>query len=100
MILRKHDSGSRIRIEAGETITIYLEEMVAGGYCWDIDYNDGLVKTSDNYIPGNAPGAQSLRELKFRSQHVGNFELRLKHWRPWEGDTSIIDDFKIQISVI
>jgi hypothetical protein len=36
----------------------------------------------------------------FRAVGVGSGELRLRHWRPWEGPRSIDRRFKLSVRVV
>jgi hypothetical protein len=38
--------------------------------------------------------------LSFRAVATGNVELRLKLWRQWEGDKSIVDRFAATVRVV
>ena len=59
----------------------------------------GLEQTGDRFEVGGAVGAAGVRVLQFRTARPGAYELRLKHWRAWAREASVIGRFAVQIMV-
>jgi inhibitor of cysteine peptidase len=59
-----------------------------------------LEQLEDGFETGGAAiGAAGVRVLRFRAARPGSFELRIKHWREWEGEASVTDRFHARIIV-
>ena len=99
MILKEQDSGSIIEMKLDEVAKISLEENPTTGYLWTIDMLSGLEKIDDQFIKSEAIGSSGVRENLFRAVKTGLSELKMKKWREWEGESSVIDRFSIKINV-
>ena len=99
MILTERDSGRTLVVALGDTITVRLGENPTTGYQWTVETAEGLQGTGDRFEPGAAIGASGNRELKFLAKRAGACRLRLKHWREWEGESSVTHRFQVDFSV-
>ena len=99
MTLDERDAGSSIEIGSGDVFAVRLKENASTGYRWAIDSATGLETGNDRTEAGAAPGGAGLREFQFRALQPGNFELRLKNWREWQGDAGVIDRFVVHVRV-
>ena len=99
MILNEQDRGRAVHLGRGDPVTVRLAENPTTGYRWQIDSADGLEVVNDQFEPGGAVGAAGVRVLQFRCPNVGEYELRLKNRREWEGDASIVGRFDAKILV-
>ncbi|CCF17081.1 chagasin peptidase inhibitor I42 family protein [Brevibacillus laterosporus GI-9] len=100
MVLTEQDSGQIIDISVGKIITVQLKENPTTGYRWTVETASGLEKIGDSYKPGGAGiGAAGLRIFQFKTIQVGSYELHLRNWVEWEGDSSIVDRFNVRINV-
>ncbi len=97
MVLSNQDSGRTVTVETGSSITLRLEENPTTGYRWSVEASAGLDLLEDRNESGGAPGAGGMRVLTFRVARAGSFALRLKHWRDWEGEDSVINRFDAEI---
>ena len=92
MILTQINNGGEYHGGIGLHITVRLEENPTTGYRWGIDRADGLDLIYDSYErSGDTIGAAGYRIFTFDIISAGSHELRMKNWRKWEGDSSIID---------
>jgi len=99
MQLDEQHSGRSIDVECSEVVAVHLKENPTTGYRWTIENADGLDLEADRNSAANAPGAAGIREFLFRAKQPGSHELRLKNWREWEGDKSVIGRFAVRITV-
>lgn len=100
MVVDEQQSGNRIDVRPGEVVTIRLKENPTTGYRWAIEQAGGLQLEGDRHAGmGPAPGAGGMRELNFRAQVPGDHVLRLKQWRDWQGDASVIGRFQLSVHV-
>jgi inhibitor of cysteine peptidase len=98
MILSEQDRGRTVEVAEGDIITVRLRENPTTGYRWSVETTDGLELVGDDFeAGGGAIGAAGERVLEFRATRPGSHKLRLKNWREWEGDASVIDRFEADI---
>ena len=97
------DDGKTIELRSGDTLRIELEENPTTGHRWAAEESDDrvLLLQKDDYVLEEHPaiGQGGTRVLVFEARAVGATSVRLKHWREWEGDASIIDRLGIEIVV-
>jgi inhibitor of cysteine peptidase len=99
MDLNEQDSGRTIKVKRGAMITIRLVENPTTGYRWALEAGSGLEQVEDQNEPGGKIGAAGVRVLRFHAKSIGTHELRLKNWREWEGESSVIGRFNAWIVV-
>lgn len=100
MTLSEEENGRRIELKAGEVVTVRLKENATTGHRWAVESAGGLDLVDDHYERGGgATGSAGVRVLLFRSSSAGAHDLRLKNRREWEGDSSIIERFKVTVVV-
>jgi inhibitor of cysteine peptidase len=104
--LTAQDRDRTVHLAPGEVVTIALAENATTGYRWAVDqYDDRVVDLlPSEYEPSGEPGsgpvgAGEAVRFSFRARAHGVTPVRLKHWRHWEGDASIIDRFSATIHV-
>lgn len=97
MILNEQDSGRTIEMKVGNVVTVRLKENPTTGYRWTVETASGLEQISDQFEAGVAIGAAGVRVFQFRSTRVGSYELLMKNWREWEGESSVLDHLVVKI---
>ena len=98
-MLSEQDAGRTVEMHVGNVVTIRLQENPTTGYRWAVETADGLEQISDRFDAGGALGAAGTRWFEFRPPQPGSYELRLKHWRAWEGEGSVRNRFRVNIDV-
>jgi inhibitor of cysteine peptidase len=80
-----------------------LDDISTTGYRWTVDSLDRSVVelTGTDLLPyaGIGIGGGGRRTFTFSAKSPGQTLVRLKLWREWEGDCSVIDDFKTELNV-
>ena len=99
MILDQQHNGCSIDARVGDLLTVRLKENAGTGYRWAVENAGHLELEDDHNQTTDAPGASGVREFRFRAVQPENVELRLKHWRDWEGDASAINRFIVHVAV-
>jgi inhibitor of cysteine peptidase len=100
MLVDERHSGSRVEVRPGEMVTVRLKENPTTGYRWAVEQAGGLRLESDHHAgAGPAPGAAGVRELGFRASERGEHVLRLKQWRDWQGEGSVVGRFQLSVQV-
>ena len=59
----------------------------------------GLKPARADIVGGGAIGAAGVREFVLRPTQAGTYALSFKHWREWEGDSSVIGRFDLSVVV-
>jgi inhibitor of cysteine peptidase len=95
--LGEHDSGRTVELRAGETLEVRLNENPGTGYRWAVELARGFEELGSRFESGGAVGAAGVRVFQFRAPRAGNYELRLKQWREWEGESSVTARFNATI---
>ena len=102
MLLSQTDNNRTVSVRVDETVQIKLPENATTGYRWAIErYDAEFIKAlpSEPDYASKSVGSAGEIAFKFRARKAGTGELVLKHWRHWEGDSSITDRFRIQFNV-
>jgi inhibitor of cysteine peptidase len=97
MVLTQLDNGRSVTVSPGSVVTVRLPEAPTTGYRWALEAASSLTPIEDRVAAGGAIGGEGTRELEFRISRPGRHALRLKRWREWEGDASVIDRFTVTI---
>jgi inhibitor of cysteine peptidase len=109
VVLTKQDKDKMLNVAVGESFVITLDENPTTGYVWAVEEQpESLVLQSSDYVSDVHPnqlgapmivGAGGKRTFTFVAHKSGTTTLKLKHWRPWEGDASIVDTFSVPVVV-
>ncbi len=99
MILDAHDRGRTVEVAAGNVVTVRLRESPTTGYRWTVERAAGLERVGDTFEARGAVGGAGVRQFQFRAARAGSYEIRMKNWREWEGESSIVDRFDVRIAV-
>ena len=98
-LLTAAHAGGAIRAAPGDELIISLAEQPSTGYRWTVELvDDEQLRLRDTfYAGGGRPGAAGVRQLTFVVAQPGLSELRLKHWRPWSGESSVVARFAVTV---
>jgi inhibitor of cysteine peptidase len=97
------DDNSAVSVALGEEIVVRVESNPTTGYEWEVAAVDPAVLTylgSDYEGPDtNLVGAGGIQVLRFRTAAAGESAIALKYWRPFEGESSIVDQYVVTVTV-
>jgi inhibitor of cysteine peptidase len=103
VVLTQVDAGRSVDVRPGDTIIIQLPENPTTGYEWAVETADDEIvalQGSDFTLPPTVTmGGGGTRVFTFGAKEPGAVPIRLKYWRPWEGDGSVSDRFDIAAHV-
>ena len=113
LILTAQDNGSSVILRQGETLQVVLSGNAGTGYSWDLERHDPSriepLGMESRQAPGPPlPDGRSLplaggpqqTTFRFRMLRPGRSTLELRYWRPWEGASSIIERFRLQVVIV
>ncbi len=96
------DNDRTVDIHLGETVRVTLPENATTGYRWAIDrYDDEFIEAlaTEPHYTAKAIGSGGEVAFIFQGKKIGTGEIALKHWRHWEGDSSVTTRFRILLHV-
>jgi len=99
-------NNKEIKVRVGATIRLQLEELGAAGYSWKVKNLDGdyfdLLKIENAASPeaDDITGAPVTKTWLFRAKKAGRSDLRLLHYRLWEGEESASETFVLMVRII
>jgi inhibitor of cysteine peptidase len=100
-VVDERQDGSSIDVPRGEVLAIRLKENASTGYRWSVEHVDEGLQLEDRGHGGSgaAAGAAGFHEFHVHASAPGTYGLRLKHWRDWQGEGSVIARFRINVRV-
>jgi len=103
VLLTRADNGRTVDLKVGADATLRLPENPTTGYRWAIDAADAnLVEIKEGQFVSSsstAAGAGGEAQWLIEAKAPGATEIRLKYWRPWEGDSTIADKFAVTVRI-
>lgn len=105
VIIKKQDNGKETTVKLGDLIQIQLDTLGSAGYIWQFDNLDNeyfelfAEETKENSKKGFT-GAPVLKCWQLKTKKAGESEIRLYHYRVWEGKDKAIDTFLIKVRII
>ncbi|PHG57746.1 protease inhibitor I42 family protein [Bacillus toyonensis] len=104
VILTQKDQGKVITIPISQLFSIQLIENPTTGYRWTTCNISGVHLLAEKFQPNSisegAIGHGGIRIFQFQAIHAGKHRLQFKHWREWQGDSSIIGTFQLFVYII
>ncbi len=106
VIVNKSFNGREIKVKAGTTIQVELEQPGATGYTWEIQNLDTehfktlSVKHVDRGKGGDFVGAPILKTWRIETIRAGKSKLKFLLYRPWEGEKNATDTFVLDVRIL
>lgn len=106
VVVDKAFNGREIKVMAGGSIRVELEELGAAGYAWaikDLDkdhFEVVSVGTKDAPQPGAVTGAPVVKTWIISTKEKGMAVLKFLHYRPWEGEEKASDTFVLKVRIL
>ena len=82
LTLTRTDNGKSITMQVNDLLLLSLDENPTTGFQWALDGGGG-----------------GQRVLTFKAQRAGIGQLKLKLWREWQGEPSIVERFTVTLQV-
>ncbi len=103
VILTKQDSGKEIEVRVGDVVQVELPMMGAAGYQWHVQDLDTdslkLISEETRLLSEGRVGAPVIGIWRFEVIKEGSAEIRMEHYRAWEGVGKSIDHFYAELNV-
>jgi inhibitor of cysteine peptidase len=103
LTLTRADNGKSITMQVNDLLLLSLDENPTTGFQWAVDGggSDLVELQSSEYLPARESkvGGGGQRVLTFKAQRAGIDQLRLKLWREWQGEPSVVERFTVTLQV-
>ena len=103
VLLSKQDSGKQIDVKTGEVVQVELEAIGTAGYQWFVESLDQeilrLVSEETKVLHPGRLGAPVLMVWRFEMIKEGTTEIKMNHYRSWEGKEYSTDHFEVRIKI-
>lgn len=101
--LKEENSGQKVTLEVGQTLTLTLKSNPTTGYQWQVrDLDEAVLKLSNYEYRADTPitiGSGGVDVWSFEAQASGQTTLRLEYVRPWEEGKEPIQTFSVEVVV-
>jgi len=102
--ITKEDSGKEIRIKVGDIIQLELSGLGSAGYGWYLEQLDRtlleLLSEETQKATGESRIGAPVKGLwRFKAIKEGQAEIRMLHYRTWEGKEKATDLFHIKVLI-
>jgi inhibitor of cysteine peptidase len=101
-VLTSADNGKTIDLRVGAEAALRLAENPSTGFRWGVDAADASVAAIKEEAYGatsKAVGGGGQAQWLIKAKAVGTTTIKLKRWREWEGDGSVVERFEITLRV-
>jgi inhibitor of cysteine peptidase len=100
--LTSADDGRALSACVGDELVITLPENASTGYRWAVERVGEQLRGDRTASPGGArePGAARLAAFRFEVVGAGESRLVLRHWRPWQGESSVLGRFALSVRAV
>jgi len=103
VVLNKQDSGKQIDVKIGEVVQVELEAVGTAGYQWFVESLDQeilrLISEGTKVLHPGSLGSPVLMVWKFEVIKEGTTEIKMNHYRSWEGKEKSTDHFEVRIKI-
>ena len=101
-VLTPSDNGGSFKLRVGGDAVLQLPENASTGYRWAVDSADTAlveVKEGDSLSTSKAVGAGGEAQFQIEAKASGTAHVKLKRWRPWEGDSSVVERYEVTFEI-
>lgn len=102
-VLTAADEGRLVELGVGDNVVIRLPENATTGYRWIVDaVDEGVVEVKEGPYAStsNALGSGGEAQWIVHAKAAGLTQLRLKCWRRWEGESSVIERYVVTLRIV
>src|SRR5215472_1964234 len=97
-VITETENGKALLLHVGDTVAVRLPEMATAGYQWTLEQIDADKVTYTKHhqaVVQYLLGREPICIFEFTTRATGIVHIQLKHWRPWNGDSSIIARYAV-----
>jgi len=104
IIVNSQDDGKEVKTKVGDIIQIELESLGSAGYQWfienlDVNYLELLSEETEPIADKELIGAPVMHIWRFKILERGLTDIRMSHYRVWEGKEKATEHFHIKLTI-
>jgi inhibitor of cysteine peptidase len=104
LLLTAKDNGKSFSASLGNTIVIKIPENPTTGFRWELEEfdNSALEMQASDFSSKSTilTGSGGEKSFTIKTKQIGQTSISLKLWRDWEGDSSVIERYEVNIEVL
>jgi inhibitor of cysteine peptidase len=100
------DSGSRVEMAVGDTLTVTLESNPTTGFVWTLADPEGMLEVvSNEYVMDPTgfdpppPGLGGVEVWTFKALRTGETTISMEYSRPWDGGEETVETFDFRVVI-
>jgi len=102
--ITREDSGKEISVSSGDIIQVELSGLGSAGYGWHLEPIDRTLlelvsEETQKTTGGDRIGAPVKGLWRFKAIGEGQTEIRMLHYRVWEGKEKASDQFNVKVRI-
>jgi inhibitor of cysteine peptidase len=103
LILTSADNGKSVSASLEDIIIIKIPENPTTGFRWEFEELDNkfLEMQTMDFLRESTTliGTGGEKSFTLKIKQLGSTSIRLKLWRDWEGDSSVVQRYEVNIQV-
>ena len=101
-VLTAADNGRTVELPVGDEVALRLPENATTGYRWAIDSADANlvdIKEGQYVSTSEKMGGGGEAQWLIKAKAPGATSIKLKRWRQWEGESSVVERYEITLRI-
>jgi inhibitor of cysteine peptidase len=101
-ILTSADNGRTVDLRVGEKVTLRLPENPSTGYRWAVDAAEMSlveIEEGEHVATSKMIGGGGDAQWLIKAKAPGAAQMKLKRWRPWEGERSVVERYEVTLQI-
>jgi predicted secreted protein len=104
IIVNRQDNGKEVKAKVGDVMQIELESLGSAGYKWfienlDVNYLELISEETETIVDKERVGAPVMSIWRFKVLQKGVTDVRMSHYRVWEGKEKATEHFHIKLII-
>lgn len=101
-VITEAENGKNLLLHVGDTVALRLSEKSTSGYQWtpeQVDTDKVTYTKLHESVEPQRVGGEHMCIFQFTTKAIGIVHIQLKHWRAWEGNSSIIARYTVTFDI-
>jgi inhibitor of cysteine peptidase len=102
LVFSTADNGRTVELHVGDEVALRIPENATTGYRWAIDSADANlvdIKEGQYVSTSEKMGGGGEAQWLITAKAPGATSIKLKRWRPWEGESSVVERYEITLRI-
>ena len=93
------DAGRTLELAAGDRLVLALPENPGTGYTWEVEELPPSARVVEERYEQPGAGIGGGSEHLFVVEAPQGGSVRLRHWRPWDGEQGVLERYEVTAAV-